>query len=43
MLCTFAAANAESLRIAHRIANIEYEEIWVGDVLMNKSGNSEDI
>jgi hypothetical protein len=38
MLCTFEAADAESLRMAHHIASVDYEKIWATDILRNERG-----
>ncbi len=33
-LCVFEASDAETVRIAHRTANIEFDRVWVGEAFI---------
>jgi len=33
-LCVFEAPDAESVRIAHRSANVDFDRVWVGDAFI---------
>ena len=37
MVCTFEAADAESVRMAHRVAGIRFERVWPANKLTPKS------
>ncbi len=34
MLCVFEAPDAESVRIAHRTANVDFDSVWVGEAFI---------
>jgi len=33
-ICVFEASDAETVRIAHRTANIEFDRVWVGEAFI---------
>ncbi len=34
MLCVFEAPDAESVRIAHRTAKVDFDRVWVGEAFI---------
>lgn len=34
MICCFEASDAETVRIAHRTANVEFDRVWVGELFL---------
>jgi hypothetical protein len=36
MICAFEAPDAESVRIAHRTAKVEFDRVWVGEAFIRK-------